>query len=522
MPVVSRSARASFLVFALLLSIMSHASAAVKPGTTCKKVGLITLENGKKFTCIRSGKKLIWNKGVLFPVPQSPASQLEPQPTPNTPGNPSKQTTEAEILKISSSPENLNICRIPDQSPLSNRKEGPVIAYPVPTGAKYAQIPNNGEIRAAIIPIDFSDAPGRDSPQSIYENELKVIDEWMKWYSNSQSYFKWQVGKKWIRAPRPSQDYVALDTPSFDRGNPIAGTSVGREINSVQIASEFYDLAAKDFDLSNLHTVLFLYPKDISNIYDLIVRNASDQGLGDPRKSSFQPKIIDQRLLKTWIMGTGGLIYRNGYPLWSWMVHEILHNLGLQGHAPNQGSPLGIMTNQWGSSFALNAWDTAILDWQRENDVFCIKRENITQKTEVMLSPLEREEVGNKSIMIKLSQTQVLVIESHRRDKWSNGYLNFPGLPTDFKGITIYKVDTTKTPLYGIVEEDGSAWKDSSDAFAYYIRNNDVSHGYLNGPHGRLDLNFVMYAGESLVTNGVKISLTKSSKYDTVSIERVG
>jgi hypothetical protein len=77
--------------------------------------------------------------------------------------------------------------------------------------------------------------------------------------------------------------------------------------------------------------------------------------------------------------------------------------------------------------------------------------------------------------MIKLSGSQVLVIESRRKDKWSSGYKGFPGLPDGFYGVVVYKVDTTAKPLYGVEEPDGANWKDSSPAYAYYIRNLDVA-----------------------------------------------
>ncbi len=39
-------------------------AAAPKAGATCKKVGLTATYAGKKFTCVKSGTKLVWNKGV--------------------------------------------------------------------------------------------------------------------------------------------------------------------------------------------------------------------------------------------------------------------------------------------------------------------------------------------------------------------------------------------------------------------------------------------------------------------------
>ena len=44
------------------------AIAKVKSGDTCKSSGLTGISNGKKFTCIKSGKKLIWNKGTSISV----------------------------------------------------------------------------------------------------------------------------------------------------------------------------------------------------------------------------------------------------------------------------------------------------------------------------------------------------------------------------------------------------------------------------------------------------------------------
>ena len=57
--------------FALFLSILlltalpiSSSSAAIKVGSKCAKAGATSMSAGKKYTCIKSGKNLVWNKGV--------------------------------------------------------------------------------------------------------------------------------------------------------------------------------------------------------------------------------------------------------------------------------------------------------------------------------------------------------------------------------------------------------------------------------------------------------------------------
>jgi hypothetical protein len=61
----------------LLLPInLNNASAAVKPGDACPKLKSTSTVKGIKYTCIKSGKKLVWNKGVKV------AAKPKPAPTP--------------------------------------------------------------------------------------------------------------------------------------------------------------------------------------------------------------------------------------------------------------------------------------------------------------------------------------------------------------------------------------------------------------------------------------------------------
>ena len=63
----------------LALSIATPSSnAAIKPGNVCKKLGLTTIDSGRKYTCVKQSKKFVWNKGVI--VKAAPASA--PIPTP--------------------------------------------------------------------------------------------------------------------------------------------------------------------------------------------------------------------------------------------------------------------------------------------------------------------------------------------------------------------------------------------------------------------------------------------------------
>jgi hypothetical protein len=79
--------RARILIaFVLSISLITAPSfASVKAGAKCTKAGSTATTGGKKFTCVKSGTKLVWNKGVA--VKAAPKPNLNPvfkpeEPTP--------------------------------------------------------------------------------------------------------------------------------------------------------------------------------------------------------------------------------------------------------------------------------------------------------------------------------------------------------------------------------------------------------------------------------------------------------
>ena len=64
-----------------LVAVPLDATAAVSAGTSCKKIGSTALSNGKKFTCIKVGKKFVWDKGVLQKAAAKPKPTTTSPPT---------------------------------------------------------------------------------------------------------------------------------------------------------------------------------------------------------------------------------------------------------------------------------------------------------------------------------------------------------------------------------------------------------------------------------------------------------
>ena len=68
---------AFFSILSLFLSSpLIPANAAAKAGAKCTKLGNTEVVQGKSYTCLKSGKKLIWNKGVkvVASIPKAPTS----------------------------------------------------------------------------------------------------------------------------------------------------------------------------------------------------------------------------------------------------------------------------------------------------------------------------------------------------------------------------------------------------------------------------------------------------------------
>jgi len=71
---------ALLLAVAFLGFLSFSANAAIKPGSTCKKLGQISFATDKKYTCIKSGNKLIWKMIMMNKVSKPTISIKEPLP----------------------------------------------------------------------------------------------------------------------------------------------------------------------------------------------------------------------------------------------------------------------------------------------------------------------------------------------------------------------------------------------------------------------------------------------------------
>lgn len=90
----------SLILLATILALPHATAASAKAGAPCTKVGATSVVSGMKFTCVKSGKKLKWNKGVAITPPtpsatRTPTATASVKPTPTASATPTPTATKS-------------------------------------------------------------------------------------------------------------------------------------------------------------------------------------------------------------------------------------------------------------------------------------------------------------------------------------------------------------------------------------------------------------------------------------------
>jgi len=106
MALISRKNFLALMALVLVQSGLPIANAAVGPTLKPTRLGQTIIWRGKKYTAIKSGKKLMWNKGVALPSPSSSPKQTQtPSPTPvATPDQPQHGIFQIDLAASSEVP----------------------------------------------------------------------------------------------------------------------------------------------------------------------------------------------------------------------------------------------------------------------------------------------------------------------------------------------------------------------------------------------------------------------------------
>jgi len=426
------------LVTAALFLVPLNAVAAVKAGDICKKVGSTATANGKKYTCIKSGKKLVWNKGVTVALPKP-----KPTPTPTSTPTPTPTQTPTPIPTIADNfsqfATDISACKLNETRNLTGGSKG----FPL-----RSTLSSLGKMKIAIIPVDFANATGSGNPGEMYADDLVLIKEWADYFGRGKMQYDVQlVSQDWIRAPRGAEWYVCVECQK--------GAKSEKQSQAAGV-QEIINLVDGKYDFSGVQFIYFVFPYEAEASFgtSLILRG-----------TTFTTKAGSQ-IISTYGELAGSVMKADRTKIWDHLIHEVLHYQGLIGHGPINGSDLNIMTNQWGASKVVTSWESFIAGWFGKNEVVCIDKNSISDSIYITMSPIDNYGPEPQSVMIKLSEEEILIIEKRSSGKYSN--FTESRQYRNLNSFTAYIVNVNKENYRNDMDpnsEEKNFWR--------YIRQND-------------------------------------------------
>lgn len=400
------------------------------------------------------------------------------------------------------SPVPIDVCKLQMSASKADRtgrnSGGGMVGFPLVDSAKNGML-INGINEVLIVPIDFPDFPGDAGLKAQLEYDKKWLTDWYEYFSGGKSKFNVTTIDSWLRMPKERSGYPT-DSKNI---NPTAADSVQRQAMQAQ---PFVDEISKKVDLSKFSTVYVFFPEGEYALSDFIIRNwpfKTKEGVKNLNYFSWGRNLTGMETLK-----------------WSFYIHETLHDFNIIGHAPGNGWPLGIMTNQSGISYAINPWEQFLLDWLPSDQIYCDDAATLKPVT-LSLSPMEREDKQTKMAVIKLSPTRAIVVESHGIDKWSNLKFADRAFPPGFYSVMAYIIDLDKQ-VAAPVNSDGSSQLNDEWAWAVWQKIVGTPSNQFYIPVGdRKSLqDYVAVLGDSFVIEGIRIKFIGTGDYETIEISR--
>jgi len=364
---------------------------------TCKKQGTTRTFQKQKQTCKKVGKRLVWVTNKQTTSTSTTALPVVAAP-PTMPAGGADQAA----------------CRLREAR--SKKFQPWNVGFPRGDSWGTPTLPTAGKANVQLLAIEFPNAAGTSAELLAAEKEIAEYNKWFDFTSRGALSFNWQFPKQWLQMSKPTAQY------NLQKGDRATVLPMAQEV--VSIADPYVDFTNSEF-------VFVLFPKSIKlGVPDLGMHNWRVETNEGPVKNLF---------------GGSEYFYDRGFDLWSFWIHEWGHPMGLAGHAPR--SHISIMDNQNGSSVMLNVWDTFFSGWMGTDELYCMPIEE--KSKEITLIPLERLQRGPRGVIVPISETNALVIESHRAEGWGKRMLDanyvrqFGSSGTASYGVSVYWIDTT-------------------------------------------------------------------------------
>lgn len=376
-------------ILSLTLSLpLIPANAAVKSGASCKTLGITSVASGKTYTCIKSGKKLVWNKGVLNKSSKAVANDVYI--------NPSDSSDNVELCKIKE--VNLNGPRNGNAGP-----GGASIKLASGFPSVTPSTKNMGTVKWAVIPIDFPDLKGEANFNSRIDSQMAMLSDWYNTVSEGKFKVEWVVAKNWIT--------LAGTTNNYEIG---LSANLGNSTNGQKLFKDAMKAADPTFNFTGIQTVNFLLPKSQKFI--------TETSQGFPWDSAVIDLVTNEGSISSYSIA-GVFMDQPNKDYWGYWAHEFGHAISLPhiGASRGPGPLIGgydLMAYQDGPTRDLTGWLRFVAQWLPDEKVYCKEFQRVNN-TEVTLVPINSSQPGFKMVVVPLSDTKAVIIESRRESKFN-------------------------------------------------------------------------------------------------------
>ena len=156
------------------------------------------------------------------------------------------------------------------------------------------------------------------------------------------------------------------------------------------------------------------------------------------------------------------------------------------------------MGNQDAIYRELSGWLRFFARWIPDEKVYC-KAANSIKNIELTLAPLSSSNTGLKVVVIPVSQTKAVIIESRRMTKFSCG-------PSDRNGVLVYSYDATLGH--------------GENFLTPAIPNNRVATSIAYPCYASPFPDPILYEGDKVTIEGITVEAVLSGNYDRIRITK--
>jgi M6 family metalloprotease-like protein len=362
----------------------------------------------------------------------APTNQISPQED----GEIAQTGRAAEEFELSSLRADPELCKLTENSFWRNE------APPNPGGYTSnatsfpfnpTSLPIQGEIDVAMVFLDWEDSEGTPADYEYYREQAEYFREFYWMASEHTLDMQLHLSDRWYRIPGSYADFALLPEDEAQSG----------EAPKKQV---FYDAAVgasdANVDYSGIDIVFFAIPTGQSvfahgpHEFNWTYNGWLKTSEGD---------IYDTATAGDWFLDND-----DDEPPWVYYVHEVGHMLGIPHqanedlkdepllHLQNPMNGYEIMANQGGNSRTINSWLRWVAGWLEDDQVICVTQEDIVDEY-YELHPINNVDGDIEAVVIKLSDTDAVVVESRRFDD----YFDRPS-PNSKDGLVVYTVDATR------------------------------------------------------------------------------